>query len=121
MVSYLSLLTSALALAAPIAAQSAQIVPIINSLTTQTRNVQQAAQRINILSAPLLFIGQGPLSDVVRGVNEIAINAGIALAQLDSQQTVAAGADADATNIAWANVRHDEVHTQAKPLMLTET
>jgi hypothetical protein len=121
MVSYLSLLASALALAAPIAAQSAQIVPIINVLTTKTRNVQQAAQRINLIRGSLLLIGQGPMTDVVLGVSDIVLTAETALSQLDSQQTIAVSADADAINTAWATVRYNKAHTQARPHMLIET
>jgi hypothetical protein len=61
MVSFRTIATAALALAAPIYAQStpAQIVTDLNTLTQQAQNLQKVANTITIVNAPLGLVGQG--------------------------------------------------------------
>lgn len=62
MVSFYTLLTSALALTVPVLAQTtpAQVVDNIGMLTQKSQALQGPAQSISIVNGPLLVIGQGP-------------------------------------------------------------
>lgn len=62
MVSFSKLLTSALALTAPIVAQvaPAQVVENINLLTQKSQALQAPAQSISIVNGPLIVVGLGP-------------------------------------------------------------
>lgn len=60
---------SALALAAPIAAQTAaQVVSNINTLTQQSTTLQPIAQELTILDTTLLLVGQGRFLQVIKGL-----------------------------------------------------
>lgn len=69
MVSLRTLITSALALAAPIAAQTAaQIVSNVNILTQQSQALQPIAQGLVVTDVPLLTIGQGRYPQIINGL-----------------------------------------------------
>jgi hypothetical protein len=62
MVSFRNLALSALAMTAPIMAQTtpAQVVDNIKLITQKSQALQAPAQSISILNGPLIIIGQGP-------------------------------------------------------------
>jgi hypothetical protein len=62
MVSFRNLAISALAMTAPIMAQTtpAQVVSNIKMLTQKSQALQAPAQSISLVNGPLLLIGQGP-------------------------------------------------------------
>jgi len=62
MVSFRTLLTAAVALAAPISAAitPAEVVQNLKTLTTKSQALQAPAQSITIINGPLILIGQGP-------------------------------------------------------------
>lgn len=59
MVSFRNLIVSALALAAPIAAQAspADVVKNIQTITQKSQALQAPAQSINLINGPLILIG----------------------------------------------------------------
>ncbi|KAH7410458.1 hypothetical protein DE146DRAFT_687153 [Phaeosphaeria sp. MPI-PUGE-AT-0046c] len=69
MVSFRTFVTSALALAAPIAAQTAsQVVSNINTLTQQAQALQPVAQQIMLIDTILLAAGQGKYPQIITGL-----------------------------------------------------
>jgi hypothetical protein len=62
MVSFRTIITSALAISAPVLAQlsPAQVVTNIETLTQKSQALQAPAQSINAVNGPLIIIGQGP-------------------------------------------------------------
>ena len=106
MVSF-KLLTSALALATPIIAQStpAQIVTQINDLTSKTTALQPQAETVSLINGPLIIIGEGPLPKIIRGYVDIVQTGQQDTQSLTNTPTIPAGADADAINQAWTRVR----------------
>ncbi|KAH7084176.1 hypothetical protein FB567DRAFT_603944 [Paraphoma chrysanthemicola] len=98
MVSFTTLLTSALALAAPIAAQStpAQTISTLNTLTSKTQALQPIANSISAVNGVLLVIGQGPFPPIIQGLQEISSIAANAVNQQNGAPQTPAGADADA-------------------------
>jgi hypothetical protein len=62
MVSFRTILTSALAISAPVLAQlsPAQVTSNIRMLTQKSQALQAPAQSITIVNGPLIVIGQGP-------------------------------------------------------------
>jgi hypothetical protein len=97
MVSFRTLLTTALALSAPIAAQltPAQVVSNIQMITQKSQALQAPAQSITIINGPLIIIGQGPFPEIIRGFTDIVSTATTAIAQMQGMPPVPAGANAD--------------------------
>jgi hypothetical protein len=62
MVSFRNLALSALAMTAPIMAQTtpAQVVSNIKMITQKSQALQAPAQSISLINGPLILIGQGP-------------------------------------------------------------
>jgi hypothetical protein len=62
MVSFRTLALSALAMTAPIMAQTtpAQVVSNIKMITQKSQALQAPAQSITVINGPLIIIGQGP-------------------------------------------------------------
>ncbi|KAH7071891.1 hypothetical protein BKA63DRAFT_59355 [Paraphoma chrysanthemicola] len=98
MVSFTTILTSALALAAPIVAQStpAQIISTLNTLTSKTQALQPIANTISAVNGVLLVIGQGPYPPIIQGLQEIITIATAEINQQSGTPPTPAGADADA-------------------------
>ncbi|KAH7345969.1 hypothetical protein BKA66DRAFT_602980 [Pyrenochaeta sp. MPI-SDFR-AT-0127] len=92
------LLTSALALTAPIVAQisPAQVVQNINLLTQKSQALQAPAQSITIVNGPLIIVGLGPFPPLIAGFTDIVSTATTALAQMDGMPPVPSGAQSDA-------------------------
>ncbi|KAK3897262.1 hypothetical protein C8A05DRAFT_39192 [Staphylotrichum tortipilum] len=72
MVSLRSLVAGA-ALFAPVlaAATAQQIADSLASLTRKFQDLQNPAQRISLVNAPLIIIGQGPFPQIIAGLNDI--------------------------------------------------
>jgi hypothetical protein len=105
MVSYRTLLTSALALAAPVAAQSsAHIVSNLDTLTQKSSALQPEADSINAANGVLLVMGQGPYTNITRGLTDIVTTATVGTSPQD-QSTLPAGAESDAVATAFNKVR----------------
>ncbi|KAH7084179.1 hypothetical protein FB567DRAFT_550204 [Paraphoma chrysanthemicola] len=102
MLSLPTILTSLLAIAAPIAAQSpsAQIVANLELLTSKTEALQPIASSISIINGPLIIIGQGPFPQIISGLQDIVTTAGEANGQIEIGHPIAKGEDADA--VFWA-------------------
>jgi hypothetical protein len=102
MVSF-KVITSVLALAAPIAAQAtpAQIVANIDRLTSKSQALQPMAQSISIVNGPLIVIGQGPFPKIIQGYVDIVSTGTNDLEQMKATAPIAAGAEADAIATAW--------------------
>jgi hypothetical protein len=97
MVSLRNILTSALALSVPIAAQltPAQVVQNIQMITQKSQALQAPATSITIINGPLIIIGQGPFPQIITGFVDIVSTATTAIAQMQGMARVPAGADAD--------------------------
>jgi hypothetical protein len=97
MVSLRNILTSALALSVPIAAQltPAQAVQNIQVITQKSQALQAPATSITIINGPLIIIGQGPFPQIIAGFVDIVSTATTAIAQMQGMARVPAGADAD--------------------------
>jgi len=93
-----TILTTALALAAPITAQltPAQVVSNIQILTQKSQALQAPAQSITIVNGPLIIIGQGPFPTIIQGFADIVSTATTAITQMQSMPPVAAGQPSDA-------------------------
>jgi len=98
MVNFRTIITTALALAAPIAAQTtpAQVVDNIRSLTQKSQALQAPAQSITLINGPLIVIGQGPFPQIIVGFTDIVTTATTALTQMQGMPAVPAGAPSDA-------------------------
>lgn len=62
MVSFRTILTSALAISAPVLAQlsPAQVVDNLQVVTQKSQALQAPAQSITVVNGPLIIVGQGP-------------------------------------------------------------
>ncbi|EAT82361.1 hypothetical protein HBI56_090270 [Parastagonospora nodorum] len=98
MVSFRNLIVSALALAAPIAAQAspADVVKNIQAITQKSQALQAPAQSINLINGPLILIGQGPFPQIIVGFTDIVSSATTYITQMQGMAPVPAGAPADA-------------------------
>ncbi|KAH9866332.1 hypothetical protein J1614_008899 [Plenodomus biglobosus] len=98
MVSFHKILTAALAMAAPIVAQStpAQVVSNIQMITQKSQALQGPSQSISIINGPLILIGQGPFPQIIIGFTDIVTTATTAIAQMQGMPPVPAGAQSDA-------------------------
>ncbi|OAK94683.1 hypothetical protein IQ06DRAFT_285757 [Phaeosphaeriaceae sp. SRC1lsM3a] len=113
MVSLRTLITSALALAAPIAAQTAaQIVSNVNILTQQSQALQPIAQGLVVTDVPLLTIGQGRYPQIING---LAAQTQTVITYGNQMQGAAPITDAtEATNV--YNAVRTFVHTEQRLL-----
>jgi len=102
MVSFRALFTAAMALA-PVVAQtqftaitSSQVVINIQTLTNKSLALQGPANQIDLISGPLVVIGQGPLPIILAGFTDIIATASAAIVQMKGMGPVPAGPDSDA-------------------------
>jgi len=102
MVSFRTLLTSALALT-PVVAQtqvtkitSSKVVFNIELLTNKSLALQAPANQIDLLSGPLIIIGQGPFPAIIAGFTDIVATATKAIVEMQGMDRVAPGAESDA-------------------------
>jgi len=106
MVSFRTLIASALALTASIVAQStpAQVVENIKTLTQKSQALQGPAQSITIVNGPLITIGQGPFPNIINGFVDIVSTGTTHIEQMDGMADVPAGAESDAIFEAFREV-----------------
>ena len=106
MVAFGKLLTSAIALAVPVIAQStpAQVVSNIKMITQKSQALQAPAQSITIVNGPLIIAGQGPFPQIIAGFTDIVSTATTAISQLQGMSPVPAGAQSDAIFDAFREV-----------------
>lgn len=106
MVAFTKLLTSTLALAAPIVAQltPAQVVTNIQLLTQKSQALQAPAQSITLINGPLILIGQGPFPRIITGFTDIVSTATTAITQMHNMPPVPAGAQSTAVFEAFREV-----------------
>jgi len=106
MVAFRNIITAALALAAPIAAQAtpAQVVENINLLTEKSQALQKPAQSIDLINGPLIVVGLGPFPQIITGFTDIVTTTTTALAQMKGMPAVPAGAESDAIFDAFREV-----------------
>ncbi len=110
MVALGKVLISAMALVAPIIAQTtpAQVVDNIKMLTQKSQALQAPAQSITIINGPLILVGQGPFPQIIAGFTDIVITATTAVSQMQGMPPVPAGAASDAIFEAFREV--SQVH-----------
>jgi hypothetical protein len=97
MVSFRTLATAALALAAPISAAitPAQVVDNIKTLTAKSQALQRPAQSISIINGPLIIIGQGPFPQLIVGFQDIVVTGTTYISQMSDMANVPAGQQSD--------------------------
>jgi hypothetical protein len=74
----------------------AEVVDNIKKLTVKSQALQQPAQTISLINAPLMIIGQGPFPKIIIGFTDIVTTATAAIAQMQGNPKVTAAADATA-------------------------
>jgi len=106
MVAFRNIITAALALAAPIAAQTtpAQVVENIQTLSQKSQALQAPAQSITILNGPLIVVGLGPFPQIITGFTDIVTTVTVALGQMRGMPPVPAGEQSDAIFDAFREV-----------------
>jgi hypothetical protein len=97
MVSFRTILTTAMALAVPITAAitPAEVVTNIKKLTMKSQAIQPAANSISIVNGPLIIIGQGPFPKIINDFTDIVTTATGAFSQMQGNAAVAPGPDSD--------------------------
>jgi hypothetical protein len=97
MVSFRTLATAALALAAPISAAitPTQVVDNIKTLTAKSQALQAPAQSISIINGPLVIIGQGPFPKIIVGFQDIVVTGTTYISQMGDMANVPAGKQSD--------------------------
>ncbi|KAI1809996.1 UVI-1 [Poronia punctata] len=71
-----------------------QIADGIKQITKKSQDLQEPAQSITILNAPLLIIGQGPFPKLIAGFTDIVSTATVVISQFEGTQPITADADA---------------------------
>ncbi|KAH8846307.1 hypothetical protein MCOR27_002159 [Pyricularia oryzae] len=56
-------------------ATAGQVISNLQTLTTKTQQLQGPAQTLNMLNAPLVVVGQGPMPQIIAGLNDIVSTA----------------------------------------------
>ncbi|KAK7445304.1 UVI-1h [Colletotrichum acutatum] len=74
----------------------AQVVQNINMVTKKSNDLIAPAQKINVISGPLLIVGLGPFPQIITGFVDIVGTVTTALAQMKGMPPVPAGAQSDA-------------------------
>lgn len=82
-----------------------QIVSNIQMLTAKSQALQAPAQSITIINGPLLVIGQGPFPQIISGFVDIVSTATTSIEQMQGNQEIASGPDADSVFGAFREVR----------------
>ncbi|GAW15451.1 hypothetical protein ANO14919_048600 [Xylariales sp. No.14919] len=72
-----------------------QIADGLKAVTKLSQDLQQPAQSITIVNAPLIVIGQGPFPGIIAGFTQIVTTATVTISQLDGTGPVTNTADAD--------------------------
>ncbi|KAI8625350.1 hypothetical protein F5Y19DRAFT_450410 [Xylariaceae sp. FL1651] len=72
----------AMAATAFAAATPQQVADSINSLTQKSQALQNPAQSITLINAPLIVIGQGPFPQLITGFTDIVSTATVLVSQL---------------------------------------
>lgn len=80
--------------------QAQTVVSSLNELTRAMQQISNPANQISLVNIPLLLIGQGPVPQVITGLNSTAILAGQAVAQISALNSLS-GCDADAVADAY--------------------
>lgn len=108
MVSIRTLVTSALALAAPIAAQTTPpqtLVNQINVLTQQSQALQPIAEQLTVVDTTLLFVGQGRYAQVIGGLNAQVQTITADMNQMQNMVPITDATQATDVYNAWRSVR----------------
>ncbi|KAL2170751.1 hypothetical protein VTG60DRAFT_4499 [Thermothelomyces hinnuleus] len=97
MVSLRSLVAGAVIFAAPVLAALSplQITSGLRQLALKSTNLNPAAQRIHGFNAGLMIIGQGPISELIKGINDINSTATTLNKQLEGMSPIQAPVEAD--------------------------
>ncbi|OHF02680.1 UVI-1 protein [Colletotrichum orchidophilum] len=74
----------------------AQVVQNINMVTQKSNALIAPAQKIDIVSGPLIIVGQGPFPQIIAGFVDIVTTVSTALTQMQGMPAVPAGAQSDA-------------------------
>ncbi|GKT46347.1 uncharacterized protein ColSpa_06528 [Colletotrichum spaethianum] len=77
------------------AATPAEVVQNIRTLTQKSQALQAPAQSINIVSGPLILIGQGPFPPIIAGFTDIVVTTTTAIASMQGMSPVPAGSPSD--------------------------
>ncbi|KAH7071892.1 hypothetical protein BKA63DRAFT_492555 [Paraphoma chrysanthemicola] len=111
MLSLPTILTSILAIAAPIAAQSqsAQIVANLELLTSKIEALQPIASSISVVNGPLIIIGQGPFPQIISGLQDIVTTAGEANGQIEMGHLIAKGGGGCGCGVLGLQISHQSL------------
>ncbi|KAI0395171.1 UVI-1 [Xylariaceae sp. FL0594] len=71
-----------------------QIADGLGRITDESRALQEPAESITIVNAPLIVIGQGPFPTIISGFAEIVTTANVLIGGLDGTPAIADAADA---------------------------
>lgn len=82
--------------------QAQTVIASLNQLSTAMQQIINPAQQINLLSGHLLVIGQGPIPEVITGLNSTTALASQAVGQISALKPLS-GCDADAVADAYRN------------------
>lgn len=76
----------------------------MHQLTQLSKNIQPCARRITAVNGPLVLTNQGPLADVVKGIDDLVTISTVNARQQSGTAPFPAGAQADAINNAYNQV-----------------
>lgn len=96
MLSFRCIIAGVTLIAAPVIAAltPAALADGLGQLMTKTQALNDPANSITILNAPLIVIGQGPFPQIIAGLDDITSTASTLTAQTAGMPTIPAGSDA---------------------------